>query len=107
MGEVGELTPGQKYNKTDQLERIYMKKVKPMVGSLGGKMRGNRSQVKDEKEREKREDCIRSKAETYQPQSQHPLREFIRGKVSDSVDKISAWKYDPYRANTCEKGRTK
>ena len=48
--EVHESTLPQKYTKTDQLERIYMKKPKQMIPGI--KTRQNRSQVKEEKEKE-------------------------------------------------------
>lgn len=36
----------------------------------------------------------------------NPLREFVRGKAYDSVDRFGVWKMDVPRAKTSEKGRT-
>ena len=68
-----------KYNKPDQLQKIYMKKPRPMGWAL--KTRGNRSQLKEQKDV-----VVQNKMDIYQG------RQFIRTKGYKSVDKFGVGK---------------
>lgn len=79
-------TAPNKFNRTHQLERIYMKKNKPMVIMKGQ----NRSQLKEEREGDEK-----GRSSAYSKGG-----EFLRNRGYESVEKVGGWKYEANRVST-------